>query len=320
MSNTKSHDMSSVLFDPRALHLLDLLYRTRSVTQAAELAGQSQPTVSIWLGKLRRQLGDPLFVRTPAGMQPTPRADTLIGPVREALLALQRLGAQEAPFDPARAARRFRICMTDASHVTLLPQLLAHVRALAPAVQLEAARIDERTADALASGEADLALGFVPWLEAGIFQQALYPQDWICLANARHPRIVRALTRRLYEAEAHVGIVGGTGADVLARALKAHGVQRRVMLELPGFLGLGAIVASTDLLATLPRQIGETLAATHGLSVHACPLPIPPFIVKQHWHARAHHDSANRWLRGVCESLFQSREIRRGRSARPLRA
>ena len=70
------------------------------------------------------------------------------------------------------------------------------------------------------------------------------------------------------------------------------------------FLWLGAIVASTDLVATLPRQIGEALAASAGLAVHACPVAVPSFTVKQHWHARAHQDGANRWLRSVVASLF----------------
>jgi DNA-binding transcriptional LysR family regulator len=296
------------LFDPKLLRLLDLLDRTRSVTQAAELLGQSQPTVSIWLARLRKRLDDPLFVRTPAGMQPTPRAQALIGPAREALASLQRLSAREAPFDPAGAERAFRICMTDASHVTLLPKLLAHVRALAPRLRIAAARIDEHTAQALQSGEADLALGLVPWLDAGFYQQVLFPQDWVCVVNARHPRVKKVLTRRAYEVEGHVVIVGGTGAELLAAALKRAKVTRRVVLELPGFLGLGAIVASTDLMATLPRQIGETLAASAGLAVHACPVAVPGFTVKQHWHARAHQDGANRWLRGVVTQLFLKSE------------
>jgi DNA-binding transcriptional LysR family regulator len=260
--------------------------------------------VSIWLARLRKGLGDPLFVRTPTGMQPTPRADALIGPVREALASLQRLAASEEQFDPARAERAFRICMTDASHITLLPKLLAHLRALAPGVQVAAARIDEHTAEALQSGEADLALGLVPRLEAGFYQQVLFPQDWVCVVNGRHPRIKKTLTRRAYEAEGHVVIIGGTGAELLASTLKRAKVTRRVVLELPGFLGLGAIVASTDLVATLPRQIGEALAASAGLTVHACPIAVPPFTVKQHWHARAHQDGANRWLRSVVASLF----------------
>jgi DNA-binding transcriptional LysR family regulator len=290
--------------DARLLRLFDLLYATRSVTRAAEQMGQTQPTVSIWLARLRRQLHDPLFVRTATGMQPTPRADALIGTARSALEAIHRL-AEEAPrFDPANATSKFRICMTDASHITLLPHLLAHVRALAPGVRLEAATIGPGTAVALQSGDADLALGLLPDLEAGFYQQTLFAQDWVCLANTGHPRLAGKLGIRQYRTEGHINIVYGTGQQLLAAALKAQRVERRVVLELPGFLGLTAIISTTDLIATLPRQIGETLAAIGGLRVHDCPVRIPGFMVKQHWHARYHTDPGNRWLRGICAQLF----------------
>jgi len=302
MKDSSAH--ASELLDFRQLQLFDVLYTTRSVTRTADLLEQSQPTVSIWLGKLRRQLRDPLFVRTPAGMQPTPQADALIGQAREILESLRRLSDWELTFVPATAQRRFRICMTDASHITLLPQLLAHLRAVAPSVRLDAARIDGNTAQALEAGEADLALGYIPWLESGIYQQTLYPQDWVCLANPRHPRIGKTLTLDVYKNEAHIGIVGGTGAQLLETALHARRVRRRIALELPGFLGLYAIVSTTDLIATLPRHTGETLAKLGRLKVHPCPVPIPMFTVKQHWHARYHHDAGNRWLRGTIATLF----------------
>jgi DNA-binding transcriptional LysR family regulator len=295
---------SAGLLDVNLLRLFDLLHSTHSVTRSAEQLSLSQPTVSIWLAKLRKQLNDPLFVRTAAGMQPTPRADELIGPAREALEALRSLTSRGAAFDPGTSTRRFRICMTDASHVTLLPQLLAHVRALAPGVSLEAARIDGQTAQALQAGDADLALGFVPWLEAGFYQQALFPQGWVCLTNPQHPRVGRQLTLRQYKDEAHIGIVAGTGAQLLADTLERHRIVRRIVLELPGFLGLAAIVSTTDLIATLPQHIGETLAAASGVMVHPCPVAVPGFTVKQHWHARYHHEPGNRWLRGVIASLF----------------
>lgn len=293
----------------KLLLLFDRLYETRSVTRAAEQLDQSQPTISIWLGRLRQQLHDPLFVRTSDGMQPTPRADALIGQTRDVIEALRRLAAWEGEFAPVSARRRFRLCMTDASHITLLPPLLAHVRALAPLVRLEVTRIDESTARALESGEADLAVGYAPWLESGIYQQTLYAQDWVCLANAAHPRIGKTLSLSRYRAEAHIAIAAGTGHKLLDDALANQRVQRRVQLELPGFLGLGPIVSTTDLIVTVPRHIGETLARLSGLAVFACPLPVPSFDVKQHWHARYHHDAANRWLRGVCGLLFQRGKV-----------
>ncbi|MBN3747931.1 LysR family transcriptional regulator [Burkholderia sp. Se-20373] len=290
--------------DLKLLQLFDLLYDTRSVTRVAEQLGQSQPTVSIWLARLREHLHDPLFIRTPGGMAPTPQADALIGPCREILESLRRFSAWEIAFDPATAQRRFRICMTDASHVTLLPRLLAHVRAQAPHVRLEAARIDGHTERALESGEADLAIGYVPWLSGGIYQQQLYEQDWVCLANRHHPRIHKRLGVNAYRTEGHVAITGGTGTALLEQALVRERIERRVVLELPGFLGLGAIVQTTDLITTLPRHIGETLAQASDLSVHPCPIPVEGFAVRQHWHARYHQEAGNRWLRSVVARLF----------------
>src|SRR5687768_16065198 len=108
MKELPSRDAS--LLDVKLLRLFDVLYSTGSVTRCAERLSQSQPTISIWLAKLRRQLNDPLFLRTPIGMQPTPRADELIGPCREALEALRRLSAKEPEFDPGSAERTFRLC------------------------------------------------------------------------------------------------------------------------------------------------------------------------------------------------------------------
>src|SRR4030095_6520571 len=124
--------LGSVPRDARMLVLFDEIYRTQSMTRAAERLALSQPTARIWLSKLRREWRDPLFVRTSTGMQPTPRADTLIGPAREALALLRRLSASLPGFDPAATHRTFRICMTDASHITLLPRLLAHLPMIAP--------------------------------------------------------------------------------------------------------------------------------------------------------------------------------------------
>ena len=297
--------------DIKLLRLFDSLYNTRSVTRAAEALNLSQPTVSIALGRLRKHLNDPLFVRTADGMLPTPRSDALIATVREVLGGLQRLSAAVTEFDPATAQRRFRICMTDASHVTLLPRLLSHVRAAAPGITLEASRINEALAKNLQMGEADLALGYLPWLDTGFYQQTLYSQDWICLVNARHPRLASANTGIIkdwslnaYQAEAHIGISAGTGYQLLDSAIASQGISRQIVLELPGFLGLSAILTTTDLVATLPRGIGETLAKSAGLQVLPCPFAIPSFPVKQYWHERYHHDSANRWMRGVCASLF----------------
>jgi DNA-binding transcriptional LysR family regulator len=303
--------------DVKWLRLFEQVYATRSVTRSAEALGQSQPTVSIWLGKLRERLGDVLFVRTVDGMLPTPRAQALIAPVRDALRALAEITAPQAAFDPATSTRPWRICMTDASHATVLPRLLAQLRAQAPRAPVTAVRIDGETASALQSGAADLAVGYIPGLDTGFYQQALFTQDWICLAGPTNTRIGATLTLRGYREAEHVVTAAGTGAADLEAALARARVERRVMLSLPGFLGLAAIVSASDLVATLPRTIGELLARNAGLRVLACPFPVPSFTVKQYWHGRFHQDPANRWLREqVAALLMDSPRATRVRSPR----
>lgn len=297
-------DPSLDLLDIRLLRLFEAIHATSSITRAAEVLGLAQPTVSVGLGKLREHFNDPLFVRTPDGMLPTPLADTLITPVRDALQALRQISGWRADFDPASATRSFRIAMTDASHITLLPAILSQVRPVAPGVTLEASRIDGDLPVALQSGDVDLALGLIPTLETGFYQQTLFEQDWICLANPDHPRLGSTLTLADYQRESHISIVSGTGQTLLEKAVREQAIDRRIALRLPGFLGLASILANSDLIATLPRHIGTTLAQLGGLPVYECPFRIEHFFVKQHWHSRYHHDPANRWLRALCARLF----------------
>ena len=154
-------------------------------------------------------------------MQPTPRADALIGPAREALALLRGLSGGAQAFDPGSAQRKFRICMTDASHITLLPRILAHVRGVGPNVGLDVANISAGTAHMLETGEADLALGYIPGLEAGFHEQPLYTQDFICLVSAEHPRVGAVFTARAYKEEGHIGILSSTSYPMLQERAQA---------------------------------------------------------------------------------------------------
>lgn len=261
------------LLDANLLQLFELIYSTRSAHRAARQLELAQPTVSIWLGKLRKHTPRRPTVRPHAvghathagGRRPDrPRC----GRRSNALRAL----SQEVRFDPTTSDRRFRIGMTDASHITLLPQLLAHVRSVAPGVRLGAEQIDGQIGARLESGEADLALGFIPELGAG-YQQSLYTQDWVCLAG-NHPRITETLTLADYQREEHIHIVSGTGHSLLDPVWNATTLPHRVVLELPSRTS-ATIVSTTDLLVTLPRHIGETLCASAACAFFPARFPFP---------------------------------------------
>ncbi|TCP13016.1 DNA-binding transcriptional LysR family regulator [Crenobacter luteus] len=293
--------------DIRLLQVFDEIYKTRSVTRAAENLGVGQPTVSIALAKLREHFDDPLFVRISNAMAPTPMARALEQPVRAALDAANAVFGHRVEFDPARSERTFTISMTDISQLVLLPRLSTYLRKTSPGVHIDVVPLSADTARLLESGEADLALGFMPQLEAGFYQQALFRQRYVCVAGADHPRIRDALTLAQFEAEEHAVVTSsGTGHLILEREIARQGIARRIALRVPNYLGVAFVVEQTDMLVTIPERLAEVLEGRGRFKAFPVPFELPDYAVKQHWHERFHHDPGNRWLRKAISDLLSA--------------
>ena len=294
--------------DIKLLQVFAEIHATRSVSQAAANLGLSQPTISFNLAKLRDHYQDPLFVRSSTGMEPTLFASELHQRTVALLASFDALSRHRKSFDPQTAKQVFRIAMTDISQIVLLPALLNRLRAIAPGVLIRVLHIEDKTPQLLESGEADLAVGFMPQLEAGFYQQKLFAQHFVGMVAKHHPRIANstdALTLDAFLAEGHVVVTpSGTGHSVVDRTLRQLGFERRAVLEVPNYLGLANIIARTDLLATVPRKLAELIADEERIRLFDLPFDVPAYQVKQHWHERFHHDAAHRWLRTVLTELF----------------
>ena len=281
------------------------VYKTQSVSRAAQALGMEQASASIALNKLRRHFDDPLFCRTSAGMAPTPRAQTIYPDLLEALARVEKARGAAGGFSPQQAKREFRIGMTDISEIVLLPRLINHLQKTAPGLVVEAEKISPDSRRNLESGDMDLAVGFTPDLEAGFYQQALFAQDFVCLASTDHPRIGAKLTRKAFSAEGHILVMAsGTGHSIVDKVMSKNKVERRVVLRVQSFLGVARIVAQTEFLVIVPRQLGNALAQQERVQVLEPPLALPTYKVKQHWHERFNADAGNRWLRHTMVALF----------------
>lgn len=291
--------------DLKLLAVFDEIYKTRSVSRAGENLGLAQTSVSLALARLRRQFNDPLFVRTSAGMMPTPHALTLVQPLRQALELLRVATQQQVLFDPSTSTRHFHIAMTDISHLEFLPRLMNQIVKQAPGVRVDILRIGGDTARQLESGDADLAVGFMPEVEAGFYQQTLFDQSFACVMRHGHPRIRRKISGKLFEQERHVVITApGTGHDLVEQGLSRQRVERQVALSMPTLPGLGNLLANTDLVATVPDRVAQMLVRIARVKALPPPFPLPSFSIKQHWHARYQYDPANQWLRSTVANLF----------------
>ena len=300
-------------FDLNLTRLLVALAACGSVSRAAQQLGMSQSGLSTALAKARRQLGDELFVRTPAGMQPTARAQRAIDAAR-AVLELVQHGILDAPaFDPARWRGQFRLAMQDVSEAVFLPRLLAQLQRLAPHVAIRC--IDVAGAElqsALAEGAIDLAIGYYPDLDIqAIRRQRLYLHTYACIVRRGHPVAARGLDLRAYRQLGHV-VVNSTAATVGAfrRSLATRRIVRNVAVELPHVLSMPAVVEDSDLVATVPLAVAEYFARSGHLLV--LPVPFPPtwIEVQQYWHRIFHRDARIAWMRGQVSALFNDQSDR----------
>lgn len=284
--------------DLRHLRIFLALHAAKNVTRAADAVGLSQSSVSVVLGQLRDHYDDPLFVRTSGGMQATPRAEALVPVVRQAMQLLDQSLERPAEFKPAEITRRFRICMTDVGQMTLLPRLLPRIQQAAPKVSIEVGNLTHDTARQLEAGEADLAMGFTADIGAGHYQQKLFDEGFACIVSRDHPRVGDRMTLAQFQRERHIRVMlSATAHSIVDRLLERKGLRRNFGVNVPSFLGLSQVVASSDLVAIVPLRLGEIFAAQGRIKIVSLPFRFPSYQVNQYWHDRYHRDPGNVWLR-----------------------
>ena len=293
--------------DLNLLLVFNQLLIDRRVSTAATSLGLSQPAASNALRRLRQVLGDELFLRTPAGMEPTPLALQLAEPVALALDTLHTALNERTSFDPATSQRAFTLAMTDVGEIYFLPVLMDTLAHMAPGVTLRAVSVtDQALKDSMASGQVDLALGLLPQLQAGYFQQVLFHQPYVCLMRSGHPLAASpALTLQDFQTAHHVRVESlGTGHGRVDEALQRQGIQRHIRLTLPHFVALGQVLASTNLIATVPERYAERASAPFALTTRPLPVALPQTAIHQFWHARLHRDPGCQWLRSLVATTF----------------
>jgi DNA-binding transcriptional LysR family regulator len=292
--------------DLNLLRAFDAIATEGSVTVAGERIGLSQPAMSNALARLRQIFDDPLFVRTPRGMRPTPFAQQLAQPVREALRLIQTALQQHAGFEPRSSGNTFRLFMSDIGEMVFLPGLLERIKHDAPGIKIEVVRIPIKDVHtALEAGEIDLAVGFLPGLTTGMWALPLFREHYVCMLRADHPLIGDRINAKQFRESAHVLVsYAGTGHQVIEETFVKEGLGDRIAVRVPHFLVVPMILARTDLVVTVPSRVAEVFARLGHFKVLKLPLAMPSFEVRLHWHQRFNQDPANRWLRQVMTELY----------------
>ncbi len=283
--------------DINLLLTLDVLLSEHNVTRAAQRLNLSQPSVSVHLAKLRDIFGDPLLLPGPRGMRPTARADELREPLREALQALERAVAPAAAFDPALATQTWKVAATDYGESTVLLPALSGLRTQAPGTRL--AVIDLMPAQLVKQAEQgvfDLALHITEDAPLDLHQRVLFTERYVLAGRLGHPGLTGKPSCDEFCALEHVLVSreGGGFFGVTDKVLADVGLSRKVVLSVPHFLMVMAVLASTDLVAMLPSRL---VRGNPALQVVEAPLQVPGYEMAMFWGERLHRDPAHKWFR-----------------------
>ena len=283
--------------DLNLLPVLHVLLEERNVTRAAGKLNLSQSAISRSLGRLRKLFNDPLFTRTPKGLNPTPRAEALAVQLR---LSLSDIGRLIAPveFDPASTKRLFRLSTTDYGAQIFIPPVIRRIHREAPGIDLEIIPWHEHLINELDQQNIDISACAVSNAPAAVHGRGLGKDQFVCIMSRNHPLLQGNFTLQAYAEASHALVtMGGERKGLVDYTLEKYGLQRRIALRVPHFVAAFALVAGTELILTVPYGLAKSCAADHGLEIIPFPAEQEELTYSLIWHERFMRDSGHIWLR-----------------------
>lgn len=284
--------------------VFEAIYSQGGVTRAAETLHLSQPTISHALARLRERVGDPLFVRHGQKLIPTPLAQQIIGPTREALKLFERtLGALDG-FDPTTAAMSFTVGMRSLMESTYFLPLVLLLNKSAPGVSLVSGQFDRRRLEPdLASGELNAVIDVFLPLSSEIRREHLSWAPSVVVARRGHPAVDGQIDLATYLAADHVIVTSrsaGLGPEDIALSRDGH--ARRIRARCQQINTGMRIVAASNLLLTMSETFARRANIWFDNQIVAAPFEAPGIDTYLYWHENSDADPANRWFRSMVKT------------------
>lgn len=287
--------------DLNLLVAFDALMSERNVTRAAARVGVSQPAMSAALSRLRALLSDPLLLRGAGGLLPTQRARDLAEPLSQALAQIAAALVKPTEFVPSKASLTFNLGMQDYPTFVLLPALLRGLGEHGPKILLNVRAFNDRNhaVDLLDAGAIDAAIGVPPTQADGrISSLPLLRDEFVTIVSRNNPAALRDMNLKSFLSLSHVLISPeGNRHGVVDQALAQQGKTRTLGLTLPQMFTVPAIVARTNMTATVMRRFALASESVTDLILFSPPLALPKINFHLIWHRRSENSAAQTWLR-----------------------
>jgi LysR family transcriptional regulator, nod-box dependent transcriptional activator len=290
--------------DLNLLVALDALLTARNLTAAARNINLSQPAMSAAIGRLRYYFRDELFTMNGRRLMPTPLAETLTAPVREALLHIQTTIAHRENFDPTKSDRRFRIVLSDFMMIIFFSKLVDQVGQIAPRVSFELLAFDDHPDEPLTRGEVDFLIFPEIFLSNGHPRVPLFEETFVCVAWRSNTEVRNKLTFEKYMAMGHVAAQFGRSRVPAIEdwLMLKHGLKRRIEVSVQSFSTIPHFVVGSNRIATMHRRLAQHYARSMPLRVLPLPMALPSFTEALQWPALHDKDPASIWLRELIQN------------------
>ncbi|KTB74441.1 MULTISPECIES: LysR family transcriptional regulator [Pseudomonas] len=293
--------------DINLMVVFETLMQERNVTRAAEKLFLGQPTISAALNRLRNLLNDPLFIRVGHRMEPTARAHEILKHLTPALDAMSTALSLTTDFDPSVSKMTFRIGLTDDVEFGLFPAMLKAIREEAPGVVIVVKHVDYlNISEVLMSGDITVGVCLTRELPANAKRKTLRNvQPRLVRADKpRSPMSIDEYCSRPHVVVSHVASISSFADEWLT----ALGRKRQVVLSVPQFATLPALMAGTDMISGLSDYAAKAMSALGLLYDEPLPFPTPGLDLSMTWLSVMDSDPAERWLRSRIEEFMGERQ------------
>ncbi|MFT4654345.1 MAG: DNA-binding transcriptional LysR family regulator [Patiriisocius sp.] len=275
--------------------VFDAIYTAGSLTKAADVLCITQPAVSNSLARLREMLNDPLFVRTGHSMTPTPVAQNIIVPAREALGLLRKSVQQSHIFEPETSTKVFNFASRDLLEVSIMPRLLPQLQQIAPNITITNYEIPrQQIVSSMASGNLDFYADASTFSDLHLKKQVIATDRFVVLARKNHPILQNTMSMDDFLKLGHINISQRkSGPGPIDIALDKLGKKRQIVMRGQHFLTAPSAISKSDLIACIPYH----LAKHYDLAMYELPFELPPIEYFLYWHLSADNDAAHQWMR-----------------------
>ena len=305
--------------DLNLLQVFHLVLEEGSVVRAARRLHVTPSAISNSLARLRDRLDDPLVTRKGRGIAPTPRAAELAPAVARALRELE-VALFATRFDPTTCTRLFTLGLSDAGQLTYGPEIAARMTVELPSARLRVIGIDSLVSlGDVSSPEIDLHVGDAS-RRSKLHVEPLFEEHHVLIGRHDHPAAGKHISARTLSTLRHLQIdmVPARGfRDTVAEAYKRANIRRDVVMSVPTFSAAAAIVAKTDLVATVPESFANAYATRFGVNVVRGPVPQSSVVLALSWHERTHTDPASVAFRATVQRAIVASRSRGKRTRVP---